>query len=68
MKCLRCQAENEERLNFCEDCGAQLARACPNCGARIRPGAKFCGECGSSLDTLTKSRFASPQQKKAVPE
>src|SRR5262245_10645954 len=61
MKCPRCQAENDERLKFCEECGGALTRACPNCGAQIRPGKKFCGECGSSLDSPT-SRFASPQQ------
>jgi len=62
MKCPRCQAENDDRLKFCEDCGAPLARACPNCGAQIRPGKKFCGECGFSLDISPTSRFASPQQ------
>ena len=62
MKCPRCQAENDDRLKFCEDCGAPLARACPHCGARIRVGKKFCGECGFSLDTPPTSRFASPQQ------
>jgi class 3 adenylate cyclase/tetratricopeptide (TPR) repeat protein len=63
MKCPRCQAENDENLNFCEDCGAALSRACPNCGAQIRPGKKFCGKCGSSLDILLPtSPFASPQQ------
>jgi class 3 adenylate cyclase/tetratricopeptide (TPR) repeat protein len=62
MKCPRCQTENDERLKFCEDCGAPLARACPNCGAQARPGKKFCGECGSSLDALPTPRFASPEQ------
>src|SRR5215471_4347293 len=62
MKCPRCQAENDERLKFCEDCGAPLARACPNCGAQIRTGKKFCGECGTSLSSEFTSRLASPQQ------
>ena len=61
MKCLRCQAENDDRLKFCEDCGAPLVRACPSCGAQIRPGKKFCGDCGSSLNTLPTSRFTSPE-------
>src|SRR5215468_7827077 len=62
MKCPRCKAENDERLKFCEDCGALLARPCPNCGAQVRPGKKFCGECGCSLGSAPGSRFASPQQ------
>ena len=60
MKCPRCQAENDERLKFCEDCGASLVRACPNCGAQVRPGKKFCGECGTSLQPSPTPRFASP--------
>jgi class 3 adenylate cyclase/tetratricopeptide (TPR) repeat protein len=62
MKCPRCQADNEERLKFCEECGAPLARACPNCGAQVRPGKKFCGECGTTLESGPAARFASPQQ------
>ena len=62
MQCPSCRAENDERLKFCEDCGAPLARACPSCGAQIRPGKKFCGECGSSTESPSASGFASPSQ------
>ncbi len=62
MICPRCHAENDDRLKFCEDCGAQLARACLNCGAQVRPGKKFCGECGWSTDAPPTQRFASPRQ------
>ena len=62
MKCPQCQAENDDRLKFCEDCGAPLTRACPHCGAQVRSGRRFCGECGSALDAPATSRFASPQQ------
>jgi len=62
MQCPSCKVENDERLKFCEDCGAPLARACPSCGAQIRPGKKFCGECGSSMDSPPTSGFASPRQ------
>ncbi len=61
MKCPRCEAENDDRLKFCEDCGAPLTRACPHCGAQTRPNKKFCGECGASLDAATAQRFASPK-------
>jgi Double zinc ribbon len=37
MKCPRCQAANEERLKFYEECGVPLTRACPNGGAQVRP-------------------------------
>ena len=62
MKCLRCQAENDYRLKFCEDCGAPLTRACPSCGAQVRADKNFCGECGSSLNASPTPRFTSPQQ------
>lgn len=37
---------------FCNFCGASLAkRTCPACGAVIPDGMKFCGECGSPMNT-----------------
>ncbi|MGQ0577774.1 MAG: double zinc ribbon domain-containing protein [Betaproteobacteria bacterium] len=62
MKCPRCQAENDDRLQFCEDCGAPLTRACPRCGAQVHPGKKFCGECGAILDGAPVSQPAAPKQ------
>jgi hypothetical protein len=35
---------------FCINCGAPLAQTqCPNCGAQLKPGIKFCSECGTKL-------------------
>jgi hypothetical protein len=36
---------------FCEECGALFVAKiqCPACGAEIRPGKKFCGECGGPV-------------------
>lgn len=35
---------------FCSNCGTEVAQAkCPNCGSDIKPGAKFCTECGQQL-------------------
>jgi predicted amidophosphoribosyltransferase len=35
---------------FCTNCGAPLAQTqCPNCGAQLKPGIKFCSECGTKL-------------------
>jgi class 3 adenylate cyclase/tetratricopeptide (TPR) repeat protein len=62
MKCPRCNAENDERLKFCEDCGASLARACRNCGAQIRQGKKFCGECGTPIAVAPAPKGAAPEQ------
>jgi len=62
MKCSSCQAENEDRLKFCEECGTPLTRACPSCGAPVKPGKKFCGECGAVLGGAAPSKPASPEQ------
>jgi membrane protease subunit (stomatin/prohibitin family) len=38
------------RGKFCIECGAPLARKCPNCGADIASGVKFCPECGHKME------------------
>ncbi len=39
---------------FCPNCGTKVEekedKVCPKCGAKVLDGAKFCVECGSSLD------------------
>lgn len=49
MKCPKCQLENRERANFCNECGYKFESTCPECGATNRVGSKFCDECGSKL-------------------
>ncbi len=34
--------------------------ACSNCGASFKPGAKFCGSCGSQLTSITESNTSYP--------
>src|SRR5712691_1584719 len=36
-------------MRFCGQCGAALARRCPQCQAEAPPGFRFCGQCGTSL-------------------
>ncbi len=50
--CPACKRPVQLNWKHCVFCGASLARACPKCGAP-RPqieGARFCFECGSSLE------------------
>ncbi len=62
MECLRCGADNRESAQFCRECGASLAAACPNCRAAIEPGSKFCDSCGTALMTSPiPHRFSSPE-------
>jgi RNA polymerase subunit RPABC4/transcription elongation factor Spt4 len=65
MKCSRCQYENEAGAKLCEECAAQLARACAKCGRTLSPTAKFCPECahptGTSAAPPPAQRFDSPK-------
>jgi ABC-type oligopeptide transport system substrate-binding subunit/class 3 adenylate cyclase len=47
MKCAHCGFNNDADAEFCENCGAGLARACSQCGSRLKPDAKFCKKCGA---------------------
>lgn len=33
----------------------QTTGYCPNCGAQVEPGAKFCRNCGKSLEVLEQT-------------
>jgi class 3 adenylate cyclase/tetratricopeptide (TPR) repeat protein len=54
MKCPKCESDNREGVNFCEECGAKFELACPSCKAKIPLGKKFCGECGQNLTLLSE--------------
>ena len=49
MKCTSCGFNNDADAEFCENCGAALARACANCGSPLKPGARFCKKCGTPV-------------------
>lgn len=58
--CPGCSAVAEEGSEFCDHCGAPLARPleCPACQAGNRPEAAFCAHCGAAL-TAAKAAVAS---------
>lgn len=64
LTCNRCGADNRENIDFCESCGAKMARDCPACGIALPLAAVFCGSCGHSLaDDVPQSQskdFGSP--------
>lgn len=47
--CPSCNANNEDGVKFCGECGSKLFIECSKCGALITKGQKFCNECGISL-------------------
>ena len=49
MKCPKCESDNRERVNFCEECGAKFKLVCISCKAQIPLGKKFSRECDQNL-------------------
>jgi predicted amidophosphoribosyltransferase len=50
VECEACQAENPQHWQYCSECGARLATACPGCGCPLPPvGARYCPHCGMEL-------------------
>jgi class 3 adenylate cyclase/tetratricopeptide (TPR) repeat protein len=49
MKCANCGFTNDADAEFCESCGAALARVCGQCGSPLKPGAGFCKKCGAAV-------------------
>ena len=55
MQCPKCQFENREGVDFCEECGTKFEIECPACKAKIPLGRKFCGKCGYALSEFTEA-------------
>jgi class 3 adenylate cyclase/tetratricopeptide (TPR) repeat protein len=69
MQCPKCQFENREGVDFCEECGAKLELECPNCDAKIPLGRKFCGKCGYSLsESIETASLKESEQDTQFPE
>jgi hypothetical protein len=49
VRCSKCGHLGDADANFCDDCGAPLAKSCPSCGQGNDHDAKFCAKCGSKL-------------------
>lgn len=49
LHCVKCNHTVSFEDKFCNECGASLAKTCPNCMAISPQSAKFCKECGKSL-------------------
>jgi len=64
MKCVKCQFENLDGMNFCGKCGAKLEKLCPQCHFSNPVQYEFCGKCGQKLGKPTHTRsidFSQPQ-------
>ncbi|MBM3154332.1 MAG: hypothetical protein FJ008_03260 [Chloroflexi bacterium] len=63
MMCPKCQTQNPDTAEYCENCEAKLVRSCPSCGHRNPYSYVFCGECGQKLDgTQVPQQPATPAQ------
>jgi len=59
-QCTKCGFENAFGANFCQQCGARLARLCARCGHTLEPAARFCGACGAPADEVPQVSSAQP--------
>ncbi|MCZ6748498.1 MAG: zinc ribbon domain-containing protein, partial [SAR324 cluster bacterium] len=49
MECPKCQHQNADSANFCNECATPLPLICLQCGHTNSPGSKFCNECARDL-------------------
>ncbi len=54
--CSNCGQKNAEELHICLKCASPLERLCAACGHSMPDGNKFCGHCGTRLDSLISSQ------------
>ncbi len=57
---------NPVGLLFCEECEPMLVRVCPSFGQHVRPTAKFCGVCGTTLGAAGKPPPAKSRKRKGA--
>jgi hypothetical protein len=52
VRCHKCNEENEPDANFCDNCGAALAKtkACSGCDELNDPDAEYCDACGRRFE------------------
>src|SRR5262245_24097334 len=66
MRCIRCQHEAPAGAEFCPECGARLAIACPTCSTPSAAEHKFCAKCGSALWAPVEPERAGPSSAPAA--
>ncbi|MCS7151725.1 MAG: tetratricopeptide repeat protein [Endomicrobia bacterium] len=57
MKCYKCGFQNRDTVKFCTNCGSVLKLVCTNCGSVLLPEYRFCGDCGTPVDTITRPNY-----------
>ena len=57
MKYPKCQFENPDDAEFCNQCASRLEVSCPECGKVNPPSSKFCNQCA---DDLAEPKAAPP--------
>ncbi len=51
MNCRSCGHVNTDDDKCCERCGGALTVTCVKCGTALRPGARFCDNCGAAVES-----------------
>ncbi|MCK4697057.1 MAG: zinc ribbon domain-containing protein, partial [Dehalococcoidia bacterium] len=53
MKCPKCQFDNPDDAQFCNQCASRLELSCPECGKVNPAGSRFCNKCAHDLTALS---------------
>lgn len=62
MSCPTCGHPSAQDASICEHCGASLTRKCSHCGTDLRPGARFCDQCGKPQNASSTAESAERRQ------
>ena len=57
MKCIKCNSDVADGMQFCPYCGNPMSQKCEKCGAELEEGATFCSNCGNRIEQVSQ-----PQQ------
>jgi predicted ATPase/class 3 adenylate cyclase len=53
--CTNCGHQNPVDVPICLNCASSLGVSCPSCGHDVVPGNKYCGQCGTLIESQTKN-------------
>ncbi|HEY9089854.1 MAG TPA: tetratricopeptide repeat protein [Anaerolineaceae bacterium] len=59
-ECPHCGFQNSENTHICLNCASTLKRKCPKCAAEVPFGDRFCGKCGTPLESNSAPAAAEP--------
>ena len=56
MKCIKCNSDVADGMQFCPYCGNPMSQKCEKCGAELEIGATFCSNCGNRIEQVSQAQ------------